>query len=1699
MMAPEGSGGGAQGGAPNGSPQPDSGGSNARNGRKQRHNQQNRNTPVKTKFEGRCPDLKGHVFDCASDTQSDQFTRTLKEVADYVGRTYKYGGAVRRAVESLEEQTFDLPPDPPDGATFGEQRLWEKAVDEVAKKQGLYEQNLMTLFALVWGQCSDALREKLRSKTEYERINTMQNGLELLRLMRTVAFNHESTKFVAQSMVENKGKVWKCIQEAHESNQAYMDRFINTVAVVEQTGGELGGDPAIERFIAEEQGFNYDAAPGDVEAMNDDQAAGVRRDAKELFLATIFLMNADRRRYKELQIVTQNDYTRGHNNYPRTLVAAYELINGYTSMYRGPSLPRGNDGVSFHNSGESGGSENAAGTVNANAGGKANVKCRKCKELGHYERECPNGEGGTGTAKVKEATNSGTSNAEGDGGKGSKGVTFVTGGEHGWVLHEGNPMPNTWVLLDNQSTLDVFSNPDLLENIREGLGSMIIHCNAGSTKTTLIGDLPGYGTVWYNPEGIANILSVARVVDRGYKVTYNSQDGNEFLLKGPDGSEVEFKQSEQGLFYIDMATKGSIFVNTVADNKSRYTRREIARADLARRLQQMIGRPSTHDYINIVNKNLLLNCPVTAADIRAAEEIYGPDIGSLKGKTVRRKVDHVEADATTVPCSILTRYKNVTVCADVMKVNGIPFLVTISRGIRFGTAEMIERTSATVVLRAVQQVQQIYAKRGFKLDTLVLDGEFESLRPKLAEMAITLNVTSRDEHVPEAERRIRVLKERVRAVWNTLPFERMPARMIIELIYCCNFWLNCFPAADGISDTLSPRAIIDGTNIDYRRHCKLQFGEYVQTHEPHDNTMVPRTIGAIALRPTGNDQGGHFFYSLSTGKRINRSRWTTLPMPNDVVDRVHRLARRDRMVKGKLSFVSRYDDDMDELGTGPDVHLGVEPITLTDHDDSDDESDSDFEPDNESTAPDEESNASDEDTDDEDVTDPNIAEPNDDRSVSSDSSSSDEGNDDSLEDEAQSIADNAGQNQGVPQAEENDGHNQGVGEESEDDMDSHGADLPEEGVGNIGAEMDQAYGLRTSSYRLRDRRPRSYDHLYPDSVFSQWTFSQHSMKAGLKLFGERGTEAVLKELKQLHDRQVMVPKEASSLTREDRYQALSYLMFLKEKRDGAIKGRGCADGRKQRAYISKEEASSPTVSTEAVLLTSVIDAREHRDVATVDVPGAFMQADMDDVVYMRLEGVMVDLLVQIDESYTQFVTIEKGKRVIYVQLVKALYGTLKAAMLFWKKLTGILESWGFVTNKYDSCVANKVINGKQCTIAWHVDDLKISHVDSAVVSSVIDQLSGEFGKEAPLTVNRGKVHDYLGMTLDFSVKGKVKVGMIQYVKNMLAELHDDMDGESPNAAAAHLFDVNEACPKLEKDRAEYFHHHVAKLLFLCKRARPDIQPAVAFLSTRVQAPDEDDYKKLARVMRYLRATINMELTLEGDGMNVVKWWADASFAVHPDFKSHTGGAMSMGKGVIYGTSTRQKINTRSSTEAELVAANDVMAQLLWTQNFLRDQGYSSTETRLYQDNQSAILLEKNGRGSSSKRTRHLNIRYFFITDRVANKDLTIEYCPTEQMIADFFTKPLQGSLFRRLRDLVMNVDPEQPAAPDQRSVLQINHGATSVGGIDDGNHGDWSMVTRRRRKLKVIQANRRGRDVTQVRTRKRSKVSNGDASFDREK
>jgi hypothetical protein len=216
------------------------------------------------------------------------------------------------------------------------------------------------------------------------------------------------------------------------------------------------------------------------------------------------------------------------------------------------------------------------------------------------------------------------------------------------------------------------------------------------------------------------------------------------------------------------------------------------------------------------------------------------------------------------------------------------------------------------------------------------------------------------------------------------------------------------------------------------------------------------------------------------------------------------------------------------------------------------------------------------------------------------------------------------------------------------------------------------------------------------------------------------------------------------------------------------------------------------------------------------------------------------------------------------------------------------------------------------------------------------------------------------MTFIYGEDG-VTVDMRDYVETMLTDFPIDLGNTTaPTPAATNLFHVCDS-PRLEKLRADIFHTFVAKGLFASKRARPDIHTTIAFLCTRVQEPTEDDWNKLLRLMYYLKGLTDEVLFLAADDQHVIKWYIDASFAVHHDCRSHTGGAMSYGTGVPISISRKQKLNTKSSTEAELLGVDDATTLILWTKLFLEAHGYHISRNVVHQDNKSAILLERNGK------------------------------------------------------------------------------------------------------------------------------------------
>jgi hypothetical protein len=309
----------------------------------------------------------------------------------------------------------------------------------------------------------------------------------------------------------------------------------------------------------------------------------------------------------------------------------------------------------------------------------------------------------------------------------------------------------------------------------------------------------------------------------------------------------------------------------------------------------------------------------------------------------------------------------------------------------------------------------------------------------------------------------------------------------------------------------------------------------------------------------------------------------------------------------------------------------------------------------------------------------------------------------------------------------------------------------------------------------------------------------------------------------------------------------------------------------------------------------------------------------------------------------------------------------------------------------------------------------IACVDHKGIQLVVDMLNKVYTKA---NVCDGKVIDYLGMIFDFSIDDEVTIGMEHMVHEILQEM-DIVDGAvSKTPAASYLFDVDEKSELLNNNMRERFHSHVAKLLFMAKRARPDILTAVSYLTTRVQKSTISDWRKLVRVARYLNGTKSMNLTLKANPNEMIlNEYVDVSFAIHPEARSHTGSCTVFDKGVFRAGSKKQTLVSKSSTEAELVGISDDLSPALGCKNLMENQGYK-VKLLLHQDNKSAIMLAHKGR-STSNRTRHIAIRYYFVKDRIDKGDVEIVYTNTEEMLADYFTKPLQGELFVKLRDLIM--------------------------------------------------------------------------------
>ena len=294
--------------------------------------------------------------------------------------------------------------------------------------------------------------------------------------------------------------------------------------------------------------------------------------------------------------------------------------------------------------------------------------------------------------------------------------------------------PERWLMIDSCSTLNLISNKSWLSNIHEVDTTMHIHSTRGISVTRKMGYVGNYPTpVWYLPDGNANILSL-RDVAQHYQVTMDTAVENAIILHGADNQQHRFIPSGKGLYKWEHSMDPTannpcwLFVMTVCNQADRYTHHTYKHAQAVRCLQNIIMHPASR-HISDIAISHLRNCPYTKEDIWAADDIFRPNLGSLKGTTVRHPNKHIQVTTSGVPHSILKLHRNVVFSMDIIFVNKLPFLATSSRNLRFSTVESLPNCQVGTVTTCLKKVIRLYHHRGFRVTSITCDPKFEVLRP----------------------------------------------------------------------------------------------------------------------------------------------------------------------------------------------------------------------------------------------------------------------------------------------------------------------------------------------------------------------------------------------------------------------------------------------------------------------------------------------------------------------------------------------------------------------------------------------------------------------------------------------------------------------------------------------------------------------------------------------------------------------------------------------------------------------------------------------------------------------------------------------------------------------------------------------------------------------------------------------------------
>ena len=462
------------------------------------------------------------------------------------------------------------------------------------EQREIFQNFLASFYALVWGQCTLVLRDKLHSHATFLNIEQQQNGLDLLKLIKTLTHTYDNTKIHNVDALDTyKWQYMTMKKHGHQSIGDFYQQFQAHIHMCEEMGIQLY-EPALAMSIMCERG-------GTIVTEDDKQ------NAHGQAVAMRFIQTCGHGEY--LQHV-HNSFLDGKDIYPKKISDAFAIMDQRIPTHGAPHTSiitnnnnKINTGIAFPTRGTS-----TTTSINSRLTTQSDTTNTP------HDHTTPTDNGAYQSSQPTHSTHT------------HSGMTFSVQSNH--------TIPTTWILLDNQATADVFGNANLLHDIHEVATPLCIHGITGVQMITQQGTLPGHGIVWYHPHVSVNILSMAKLKQQ-YHITYDSGKENAFIVREHDTTQTKYiyQESHDGLYYHDINNTQQIYITTVTENKQKYSQSDVKRADGVRALQKILGHPTARHLSYLLDHHLIPNSPFTSHDVQRAEQIYGPDLGNLMGKT----------------------------------------------------------------------------------------------------------------------------------------------------------------------------------------------------------------------------------------------------------------------------------------------------------------------------------------------------------------------------------------------------------------------------------------------------------------------------------------------------------------------------------------------------------------------------------------------------------------------------------------------------------------------------------------------------------------------------------------------------------------------------------------------------------------------------------------------------------------------------------------------------------------------------------------------------------------------------------------------------------------------------------------------------------------------------------------------------------